>query len=284
MESIFSSNTLYDLNANNFPFTLSYTEIGQPGDELPLHWHDHCEFLLVIRGTFSLTLDIGSRVIHDGDCVFIPCNMIHGGIPYDCMYERLEVKWPFFLEYIRNEQAQIRSVDGPEGNLSPWIEKGSTGWYFVHRLFEVIRGKKQGYELAAAGLLLQFTGEILQDHLYWNKSHYTQPTSRVYHIKKAMERIRLDYPNRLTLEDLAKEASMEPKNLCRHFRDILGLSPMEYLNSYRVEQAAYLLATTDHSISDIASRCGFYDASYFGKMFLRYKDITATEYRKKYKV
>ena len=66
---------------------------------------------------------------------------------------------------------------------------------------------------------------------------------------------------------------------CRYFKKIAGCSPVEYLIDYRLNMAAYMLITTDDSISDISLACGFNDASHFIKFFRRKKGVTPRNYR-----
>ena len=51
------------------------------------------------------------------------------------------------------------------------------------------------------------------------------------------------------------------------FRQVLGISPMEFLTTYRLEQARHLLLTTDWPSAQVGEQCGFPDPSYFGKLF-----------------
>ena len=57
-------------------------------------------------------------------------------------------------------------------------------------------------------------------------------------------------------------------------------TPMEYLNSYRIEKAAAKLLSTDESVTDIAYSCGFNDLSYFIKVFRDFKGISPKQFRK----
>lgn len=54
---------------------------------------------------------------------------------------------------------------------------------------------------------------------------------------------------------------------------------MEYLNGFRIDCAAALLATSDESVNEIAYACGFVDPCYFAKLFKRYRGISPRSYR-----
>lgn len=69
--------------------------------------------------------------------------------------------------------------------------------------------------------------------------------------------------------------------LCRIFNEITSVSPVVYLNHYRIQQSTFLLLDKSMSISDIAFSCGFHNSSYFNKLFKRYMGCTPTEFRER---
>ena len=51
------------------------------------------------------------------------------------------------------------------------------------------------------------------------------------------------------------------------------------INKTRIRQALILLNTSELSIGDIASRCGFPDANYFSRVFRRQQGLSPKQYR-----
>jgi AraC-like DNA-binding protein len=49
--------------------------------------------------------------------------------------------------------------------------------------------------------------------------------------------------------------------------------------NYRIEQAANMLLATEHSVTDVAFRCGFNDTGYFIKIFKSLKGCTPKQFR-----
>jgi AraC-like DNA-binding protein len=64
------------------------------------------------------------------------------------------------------------------------------------------------------------------------------------------------------------------------FRQELGMTPIDYLNRYRVLQAQRLLRETNQSITTIALEVGFSSSSYFSRMFRRLTGRSPDEYRR----
>jgi two-component system response regulator YesN len=68
--------------------------------------------------------------------------------------------------------------------------------------------------------------------------------------------------------------------LGRIFQQELGLSPMEYLNRYRIKEAKALLSQTGASITEIAAQVGFDDPAYFSRAFRKQVGFSPRAYRK----
>lgn len=64
------------------------------------------------------------------------------------------------------------------------------------------------------------------------------------------------------------------------FKKKHGISFKEYLNNYRVEQAAELLLRTDKKIYEIAEEVGYHDLDYFINRFIAVKGCTPSKFRK----
>lgn len=103
-------------------------------------------------------------------------------------------------------------------------------------------------------------------------------------VRKAIVYIHENYHQPLTREDLARYVNASDGHLARCFRQETGLTPMIYLNRYRVNQAQSLLASTDQSITSIALACGFSDGNYFSRVFRQETGLTPLAYRKKHQV
>ena len=61
--------------------------------------------------------------------------------------------------------------------------------------------------------------------------------------------------------------------------DEIGISPQEYLVSYRMDMAAEMLKDTDKKIQEIAEEVGYADQMSFSRAFKKYKKMSPTEYR-----
>ncbi|MBQ3017126.1 MAG: AraC family transcriptional regulator [Clostridia bacterium] len=89
------------------------------------------------------------------------------------------------------------------------------------------------------------------------------------------------YREKLTLEELAREARLSKSTYVRKFIYICKTTPAEYITRKRIEVAENLLKTSNSSLLEIAEAVGFYDAAHFSRTFKKLKGISPYEYRKK---
>ena len=73
---------------------------------------------------------------------------------------------------------------------------------------------------------------------------------------------------------------MSRRKLERHFRDGLGLTPLEADRRIRVEQAKHLLLTTRRSATQIAADTGFCDLPHMIKVFRAAEGVTPEVFRR----
>lgn len=80
---------------------------------------------------------------------------------------------------------------------------------------------------------------------------------------------------------MADRVGLTERSLLRRFRKATGQSPVDYIQTLRIEEAKQMLETTDMPIEDIAAEVGYTETSSFRNAFRRYVGIPASTYRKK---
>jgi len=83
----------------------------------------------------------------------------------------------------------------------------------------------------------------------------------------------------INLNDAAREAGLSPLHFLRLFRNVLGVTPHQYLVRSRLRRAAKLLAEEERAITDIAFDVGFGDLSNFVRSFHRAAGVSPRAFR-----
>ncbi len=84
------------------------------------------------------------------------------------------------------------------------------------------------------------------------------------------------------LRAVAEAAAVSERTLLRHFRQVTGRTPLDYLHMLRVERARMLLEVTLHGTQSIAEACGYSDAAAFRRLFARAMQMAMSEYRQRF--
>ncbi len=98
-------------------------------------------------------------------------------------------------------------------------------------------------------------------------------------VRQAMAYIHEHYADSISRMDLAQHVALSEDYLTDCFRKELGVTPITYINRYRVQQAKLLLTESYKSITEIAFDVGFSDSSYFSRVFRREVGMSPTDYR-----
>lgn len=105
----------------------------------------------------------------------------------------------------------------------------------------------------------------------------------VYAIDDTIEKIKIyierNYQKNLTQEFVSCLFYLNRSYLSHLFKEKTGEKFIDYLNSVRIEQAKYLLSTTDRKTYQIAKAVGYDNTKYFFRIFKKKEKMTPEQYR-----
>lgn len=81
------------------------------------------------------------------------------------------------------------------------------------------------------------------------------------------------------VDQLARDVAVSRAGLYTHLRDMLGITPSDFIRNVRLKRAAQLLTDTQLSIADVATHVGFATTRNFSANFKRMFGILPSEYR-----
>lgn len=87
------------------------------------------------------------------------------------------------------------------------------------------------------------------------------------------------YQQDIKVVHMARACALSESHFRKVFAQLTGVTPLEYLNRYRVKRAMHLLQTTTAPISRIAEECGYPTVTTFNRNFQRYSGISPSQWR-----
>lgn len=105
------------------------------------------------------------------------------------------------------------------------------------------------------------------------------PTQDLQKLDAVMQYIDDHLADNITVEDLAKQVYLHPNYFIMFFKGLMGISPIQYVNNRRMEEAKNLLLDPDSNVSEVANRVGM-QIYYFSRVFKSYTGLTPSRYRK----
>jgi AraC-like DNA-binding protein/mannose-6-phosphate isomerase-like protein (cupin superfamily) len=277
----------FDFPVHAKEYWLSY----YPNMSIVNHLHADFEFITIIEGQMLYLINGKEHLIKKGQCVFVNSRQLHSGRSFEggnCRYLCM-LFHPSLLHITEKIKKSYEQVIGQDSSLPFIIFSTGIGWQneTIHQLkqiFYICQKEAPGFELA---VLSHFYS--LWDTLFHNIKTTGVPKESPYNKKLDALHLMIGYiqehfSEKLALNDLALAGGICRSNCCAIFYDILQISPIQYLTSYRLEKSIEYLSDTDYTITDIALQCGFNSSSYFTEVFHRELGCTPSEYREKIKL
>lgn len=82
------------------------------------------------------------------------------------------------------------------------------------------------------------------------------------------------------IDKLCVDIGMSRTAFYSKIKDIIGMSPEDYIYSFKMDKALKLLASQQFNISEIAGMLGYCDVQYFRKKFKDFYHVCPTDYIK----
>jgi transcriptional regulator GlxA family with amidase domain len=84
------------------------------------------------------------------------------------------------------------------------------------------------------------------------------------------------------VQGMARESGLAERSFKRRFRQATGYTPIDYVQTLRVEEAKQLLEATSQPIDAIARQAGYEDPTSFRRVFKRLAGVTPGRYRQRF--
>lgn len=256
-----------------------------PGDfifdeGMTIHWHDEVEFLYVESG--SIRYQLNGRIVRmrAGEGIFVNSRQLHLIVTdhVDCELYCL-IFHPMILEAMSNKIGRYLSdiiTNKPYIMLSETVDWQKEVLLGLKDVYDCRH--KTGAELITMMHLYHIWAELVQN-VPSDSSGQERTGKNLAILKKIITYIQQNYREKINLEDLCAVGNVGKTKCSTLFAEYINMTPIEYVQYYRIEKSIELLERTDLNITEIAYESGFFESSYFTETFRRMKGVSPTKYR-----
>jgi len=82
--------------------------------------------------------------------------------------------------------------------------------------------------------------------------------------------------------EMAAQSGLTERSFLRRFKRATGQSPIQYVQTLRIEEAKQIIETSDAPLDDVAAQVGYTEPSAFRRMFMRLVGVSPAAYRRRF--
>lgn len=277
--------------APDFPYIATCAELDRYMEPIvPWHWHQTVELFYMDSGCLEYTTPGGKWIFPAGSGGFVNSNVLHTSRVTQTDRANIQLLHLFEPSLIAGEQGSrmerkyvLPLVSDPGIEIIP-LDPGDPAQgeilCRIRQAFDLSDGD-WGYEFRLREALTGIWLSLFE--LARPKMESGRDAGRSNEqIKEMMAFIHGRYDQPIRVDELAAAVHISRRACFRLFRENLHMTPVDYINAYRLRMACRMLAKGDAPITEIAGSCGLGSSSYFGKVFRQRYGCTPLEYRRRW--
>lgn len=270
------------------PFVVCNTVLPDFYTMFPMHWHNEMEIVYVISGEFDECIDLESYHVKKGDIILIsPCSL-HS-------FKQHEDKSAVFRSVIFDfNMLTGKNTDGcsikyftpflENQYMSPMVISSDAAYYeelrnCLTKLISLYDEKGNFFEIRIKAELYNLFYILFSYFFELEADETNLKDNTTRNIKNILDYISENYMKQITIDELADNINLSKHYFMRFFKKYMGMTCIEYINDYRLNVAANLLLTTNMQVTEVSSRIGISNLSYFNRIFKKKYHMTPKEYR-----
>lgn len=210
------------------------------------------------KGTASFSFDDGTELFAKaGEILYCPA-----GKGYNVKYDDGEITVFHFYAVGLPSEPKVKCI--------PFTER-------IEGLFEdafcVWEEHRNGYYYKVLSLMFEILSLCSFDQEK-SSDHKPEYKTACDHLKNNI------YDGQLSVSGICRKYMIAETGFRRYFGEVYGISPTKYITEMRLREAERLLISSDHTIENIALRCGFNDVKYFSRVFSKHRGCPPSKFRK----
>ena len=243
-------------------------------DNLITNWRSlrepirHNILVLVVEGKVNYHVDNSEVTAERGDFIFFPEGIRRSGENHPSGFHR---KYTIVIAPSKNTN-QV-----PLLSKQQYVKFKPHNFQYIQKRFEKLYEEslnRDPYQAVIGnGILEELLGLLSRE-----MEKPEVPSMKVKFANIIKDYLIEHYHEQIEISQLAQLIQRSPNYTTAIFREVIGHSPINYMHQLRIMEACNLLIGSDMTIAHISSHLGFYDTSYFFRIFKKYTGMSPTEF------
>lgn len=255
---------------------------------VPPHDHDYYEMVYAVSGFALHSCAHRTTLLTPGDLFIIPPGVEHS---YLNPYKNSVLNFVFYLEdfgdMLNREDSlpELLTLIGTNRSFEPTIlhvdiaERRSFENAF-EKISQERTQKPLGWRTSICARMMLLLTKYARLHAVQCGDDADALAGGYHYILQILRYIEKNYAADITTAELSALTGLHPDYMARKFKSIISISPAEYIRKFRVAKAMEWLCSTDATVTEVATMCGFGDISVFSRIFKNSTGISPTDFRK----
>jgi AraC family transcriptional regulator len=249
-----------------------FTNLRHPlPKKLPAHAHELAFFALLLEGEYGERYERQDRQFRPFTIHFRPAGIPHQDEvgPRGVRFFEIEIR-PSWRQRLADYSAALDFAhDDCAGGPLLW---------FGMKMYREFMGTEATDKLTADDLVVEsLLAEMLGHVARMQRENVDHPPAW---LGRVVEKLRAEYSERLTLDELSVEAGVHPVHLSRVFRKFVREGIGERVHRLRIRAACEQMLTRELSMAEISLATGYADQSHFTRAFRRATGMTPAAFRR----
>ncbi len=269
---------------------LRFDEIEEPEVD-DVHKHTFYEIIWIEKGKSKQVIDYTEYEIKPGSLFFISPGQLHEFEEWKPILGGSILFTEDFLLLHHQNKDRLFELSFLDNFYShPVLQPDKKSFEEIKQTIRQLEAekKRKDYQPAMAQALLQVLLLQIQRSVD-AQAKVTISKKYIVLFKKFKQLIDLNFSKNLSVSNYASMLAITPHHLNFVVKEVTGKTATEVIRARLILEAKRLISFTDYSISEIAAELGYFDSSYFAKIFkaetdqapLEFKSLISKSYRRR---